>query len=311
MGCGSTSGKSFVLSRIFRGDEIALINKNKENKERDAGDSVSSLYNKIEIDFTQKEKVMKEYIVLFIPPNYAEDCIKYSYVPMIDCYSGFFESSEFAQFPKYAKKNNIKNSITRFEGSEGKKVEVDIQITNEDKENKIITLELGYNLNYKSYYGLYYVEFGDYGKIQQNTTYSFIINENFVIDNNELDDSCITKSNIFLFHYENRFSLTLRDKSVKLNIEDLLSSNILSKFTAEDIKQINFSLNEMPIEYDKNNVVYLKSIHQLTGKGKDNIKLYYVIFYPHLSGSYAICTGGSNSTKNKSKWCTCKKKRCR
>ena len=54
----------------------------------------------------------------------------------------------------------------------------------------------------------------------------------------------------------------------------------MSKFSPEDIKQINFSLNTIEYHYDYRHLIYHKVIHNIKDN-KDYIKIYYVVYYPH------------------------------
>ena len=64
----------------------------------------------------------------------------------------------------------------------------------------------------------------------------------------------------------------------------------MSKFSPEEIKQINFSLNTIEYKYDFRYLIYHKVIHNIKNN-KDYIKIYYVEFYPHnpnRGASYGI-----------------------
>ena len=54
----------------------------------------------------------------------------------------------------------------------------------------------------------------------------------------------------------------------------------MSKFSPEEIKQINFSLNTIEYYYDSRHLIYQKVIHNIKDN-KDYIKIYYLVFYPH------------------------------
>ena len=77
----------------------------------------------------------------------------------------------------------------------------------------------------------------------------------------------------------------MRDKRIKLNIKNELSEKLLSKFSDEEIEQINFSLNEMEIEFGTDNLIYHKIIHNIKNR-KDFIKMYYIVFFPYLGRSF-------------------------
>ena len=60
----------------------------------------------------------------------------------------------------------------------------------------------------------------------------------------------------------------------------------MSKFSPEEIKQINFSLNTIEFHYAFRNLIYQKVIHNIKDN-QDYIKIYYVVFFPHNPGNYS------------------------
>ena len=114
---------------------------------------------------------------------------------------------------------------------------------------------------------------------------SFIINDNFFISKSDKKSfTHISKSKLFSFKTE-ELQIIMRDKRVKLNIKNELSEKLLSKFSNEEIEQINFSLNEMEIEFGTDNLIYHKIIHNIKNR-KDFIKMYYIVFFPYLGRSF-------------------------
>ena len=77
----------------------------------------------------------------------------------------------------------------------------------------------------------------------------------------------------------------MRDKNQKINIDNELNQKIISKFSDDEIKQINFSLNEMNIKFQTDNFIYHKVIHNIKNN-KDFIKIYYISFIPHIDRKY-------------------------
>ena len=83
----------------------------------------------------------------------------------------------------------------------------------------------------------------------------------------------------------------LRDIRVKLDIKKELSKNLLSVFSEEEIKLINFSLNEKTIGPKIDNLIFHKAIHRIRNN-KDYIKIYYVVFCPFPSEGKTGCGDG-------------------
>ena len=75
-------------------------------------------------------------------------------------------------------------------------------------------------------------------------------------------------------------SLTLRDKRIKLKIENELEKGLLSKFTPDEIAQINNSLNTMEIHYNFVNLIYQKVIHNIKNK-KNHTTIYDIVLSPN------------------------------
>ena len=95
---------------------------------------------------------------------------------------------------------------------------------------------------------------------------------------------------LFAFNQED-FSFKLRDKRIKINIENELDKELLSKLTSDEIKKINNSLNKMGLHYGFRNLIYQKVIHKLQNR-KDKIKILDVVFYPlrcNRSGAAHCC----------------------
>ena len=107
---------------------------------------------------------------------------------------------------------------------------------------------------------------------------SFFINENFKIISGKDNLTTITESELFSFN-ENKIRLILKNISIKINIKNELGEKLLSKFSEEEIKQINFSLNTMNIKFGEDNLIYHKAVHNIKNK-KNFMKLYYVVFTP-------------------------------
>ena len=297
MGCGSTTAneqtqKSDALLYCFRGEEISLINKLKKERDEDIKDGVveggsntSTLYEKVEIDFTNEEKILRDYLVIYIPFNYWRESLKYEYISKFNDLS--LESQETRQYPKYAKKNNDPQEIESFEcnkvegdkndENEGGSIKsnIELKVTQKDLKNNLIIIEANYNIKFKPYYGFYILNF----KTKDiPCSYSFIIDNNIIVDKAYKEKfSEISNTKIYSFNSKEDISISFRDKRVKINIENELNKELLSNFTSEEITQINSSLNTMVIVLDRKNLIYQKAIHNIKDN-KDNIKIYNIIF---------------------------------
>ena len=164
------------------------------------------------------------------------------------------------------------------------KSSIEFNVTQKDIERNIIIIEASYNVISEDYYGFYDIRFSN-EETNNQISISFIINDNFFISKSDKKSfTHISKSKLFSFKTE-ELQIIMRDKRVKLNIKNELSEKLLSKFSNEEIEQINFSLNEMEIEFGTDNLIYHKIIHNIKNR-KDFIKMYYIVFFPYLGRSF-------------------------
>ena len=304
----STGPKTY--SYCFKEREISYIQELKEQKDQDikkgtvkGGDNFYPLFRKIELDLAAKETIIKEYLVFYIPRNYCKSILIYKGTPPIDYIAKWIENVNPNKYPKYAKINNSSKAIKKFECKQKPGYEYasyisyyEFEISESDKEKNLITLEAGYKIELYDRYGLYKLRFycsRDKEPLNKST-FSFIFDNNYMVCHIYKDyfDE-ISKYKLYSFNRDN-ISLTLKDKRVKMNIEDEIHEDYLSIFSPEEIKQINFSLNTIEYDYDFRHLIYQKVIHNIKNN-KDYIKVYYIVFYPHdPSGS----SGGSSSPYN-------------
>ena len=202
MGCSSTnekSGNSNDFSYCFKKSEISSINELKKKKDEEGvdADSCSTIYQKIEIDLTKKEQIFKEYRVLYIPSNYNKESITYEYSLFFSYLD--FENKEDKKIAKYSKKNNNSRDIIKFEikmedfnGDAMYLAKLEFQLTQEDKENNLITIELCYIIQIIQCYGVYelYLDFED--ENGESNSCSLFINEDYTIEERN-DNKKLTK----------------------------------------------------------------------------------------------------------------------
>ena len=320
MGCSSTGSEggdpmesnSKEFDYCFRRDEISFIKKAK--KEREEGikneeeggeggreeeeeveraeikkDAIFNIYKKIELDFSKKEKILKEYLVLYIPEEYTKDTITYVFLPAYHSISSVIEKlSNENKYLKYAKINNDSKAITKFESVRDPEIEnryqcsIEFKITEKDKQTKLVTIEFGYKIKLIDEHGLIYMCF--FPTYEENVTETFTVS--FTLDDNyfpcylfkDYFDE-ISKYKLYAFNKGN-VALTLRDKRIKLKIENELDKGLLSKFTRDEIAQINNSLNTMEIHHNFYNLIYQKVIHNIKDN-KNYTTVYDIVFFPH------------------------------
>ena len=259
----------------FKDEEISLIKELYEKKNSEEQEEKTSiLYTKVEMDFTKEEKIYKEYLVVYLSDNCKDDVLDFKGSPLTE--KLVFEDLKLQEL----KKNNVtpfSYGLFNF----GDKIEfyADLKLEKEDKEIKIFILEVCYQIIFQEYYGIYPIRFWS----QPNTSFSFIFDDNFIVQLGYQRKyfSKISNTELYAFNQDNLIDITLRDKRKKINIENGLSKELLSIFSEDEKKQINFSLNAMGIEYLKENLIYQKVIHKLVGN-KDTIKIYYIVFFPHM-----------------------------
>ena len=281
--------------------EISYIEELKETKDLEIvtekeEDNFNPIFRKIELDLRIEECIIKEYLVFYIPKNYRKDSLIYQGRSPFDYIKDFIEKTNPDKYPKYAKINNSSKAIKKFECKQRPIVQFpsyisnfEIEISESDKEKNLITLEAGYKIELYNKYGIYYLRFdcrGDKEPINKSS-FSYFFDNNYLPCHiyKELFDT-ISKNKLYSFNRDS-ISLTLKNKGIKINIEDELNPVFLSKFSPEEIKQINFSLNTIEYYYGQRHLIYQKVIHNIKDK-KDYIKIYYIVFNPHIpSGDWA------------------------
>ena len=267
--------------------EISYIEELKEKKDQDikngkekGGDKFYPLFRRIELDFTTKETIIKEYLVFYIPRNYSKSTLIYQgTLPISDMTKDILEKNH-NRYPKYAKINNSPKAIKKFEYKQDPSVQYasyisyyEFEISESDKEKNLITLEAGYIIELIYDYSFYRLRFycSSNKEPLNKTSFLFTFDNNYIAyDTDERDFDEISKSKLYSFNRKD-ISLTLKDKRIKINIEDELEEELLSKFSSKEIKQINFSLNTIEYHYEFRHLIYHKVIHNIKDN-KDYIK---------------------------------------
>jgi hypothetical protein len=198
---------------------------------------------------------------------------------MIEYYDNCKKNDE----KKMVKSCNSNEEVEKFSGN-GKvyRIVIEFTISPQDIENNLVILEVCYSLKFKYSYGFYGIYFYE----EENIPFSClcIIDKNFKLESRETQEfTSVSDSEIFIF-CQNYINFTLRDKRIKLDIKKELSQNLLSPFSEEEIKLMNFALSEMSIDSLHENMIFHKALHNITDS-KDYIKIYYVVFYPCPNGN--------------------------
>ena len=197
----------------------------------------------------------------------------------------------------YGKINNDSNGVTKFkcfpdpEIINAYKCSFEYKLTQKDKETRLITLEACYTIKPKPKYGLVDFRFDPTYELNsaENITVCFTLDDNYMpchLYKDYFDE--ISKYKLYSFN-KMEVSLTLRDKRIKLKIENELDKGLLSKFTPDEIDQINNSLNTMEIHYGFVNLIYQKVIHNIKNK-KNHTTIYDIVFSPN-NNNFMINSG--------------------
>ena len=166
---------------------------------------------------------------------------------------------------------------------------VEFEISPKDKEKNLVTMETGYDIKLYNKYGLFNLEFNYSRDFPNFCTFSLTIDDNYIICHPYKEYfQEISQYKLYSFKKES-FSVTLKDKRIKINIENELDKKLLSNFSPEEIKQINVSLNKIVYQYNFRHLIYQKIVHNIKEDGRDYIKIFDIVYYPHPPGSSSGC----------------------
>ena len=270
----------------FDDEEISLIFERKKKVDPDI--NFVFLYSKFEVDYTNKEfnktnsVICKEYLVSYVNTGYLGN---FSYESQIigfclDKVSLNYCSTKINKIPA-----QIRNT--------GKIICV-LQIEDcykDDFIEDIMIFEFEFTITQVKMYGMRVI---DICYNEKPMTSSILINydKNIFNINSNIEPDENSKNKFYLFN-KDKFCLVLSDKNNDLSIDkDGKYGNLIySKFSTDEIKQINNSLKNMFIKpYDKN-IIYEKITHNLKDN-KDYAKGYILIFYPSFEKNYFyLCEG--------------------
>ena len=284
----------------FRQEEISLINEEKEKLEEEikngieeGGDILYPLYRKLDLDLTQKFFKLKEYFVIYIPSDFSKNSKSIDVPPPINILRENIDFKDLKHNKHYCKINGSPKKVKNFECMQDPENfeyddyirKVEIEISSEDKEKNLIIMETGYNIKFYNKLGLYNLNFNYSDDFPPFCSFSLTVDDNYIICHPYKEYfQEISKYKLYAFK-QDHFSVTLKDKRIKINIENELDKELLSNFSAEEIKQINISLNKIIYHYDFRHLIYQKVVHNIKEDGKDYIKIYDIVYYPHPPGS--------------------------
>ena len=278
----------------FDEEEISLIMERKKLVEADI--NFVFLYSKFIVDYTIKElnktnsALCKEYLVCYVNPNYTGD---FGYQSQLIGFCLDKVSLNFCSIQEKKVPTQMRNI--------GKIVSV-LQIEDSYKDDiikDIMVFEFEFNITQFKKYGMrvidiYYEEKPMTGSILiKYNKNSFSIKSTVDAD----DDS----KNKFYIYNKDKFCLVLIDKNNDLSIKkdnNKIGKLIYDKFSTDEIKQINKSLNNMFIKPYEKNIIYEKMTHNLKNN-KDCVKGYILIFYPSFDKNYFDLCEGIDKTPDK------------
>ena len=270
----------------FEDEEIALI---LERKKSIFSDDFIFLYSKFSIDYTEKNKknknefICKEYLACYVNPDYTGN---FGYESQI---IGFFPDKIILSYCAI-QNNKIPTQMRNI----GKIVSV-LMIEDSYKDDvykDIIVFEFVYNIVQFKKNGMRIINVSYDEKPMTSSILIKYNNSEFSIKSNDAPNED-SKNKFYLFDKE-KFCLLLIDKDYDLSIkkdESKISKLIYSKFSKDEIKQINKALKKINIKPFEKNIVYEKLTHNLKKK-TDFVKGYVLIYqFSFDKNFFELCEG--------------------
>lgn len=277
----------------FDNEEISLILERKQlvNLEN----NFVFLYSKFKVDYTDKNisetnsAICKEYLVCYVKPGYTGD---FSYQSQLigfylDKVSLNYCSIQNKKIP--AEMKNTENIISFLQIEESYKDE-----TFKD----IMVFEFEFIITQLKMYGMRVIDISYNEKPMTSSMLIQYDKNKFNIKSN-VESNENSKNKFYLFN-EDKFCIVLIDKKNDLSIkkESNIGKLIYDKFSSDEIKQINNSLNEMYIKPFEKNIIYEKITHNLK-ENKDYIKGFILIFNPSFKKNFFyLCEGVDKTPDN-------------
>jgi len=274
----------------FKEEEINLILERKKSLK--SNENFTFLYSKFKVDYTDKN----------LSKNNTVLCTEFLVCYVNPVYTGNFgyESQVIGFIPKDIKLDhcNIKGKNVFAQMKNNGKIITILQITEEDKDETykdIMIFEFVYHFTQIKMYGMRIIDIY-YEQKPMSCSISIKYDKN-IFSINSSDNSAEDKTNFYLFN-KKKFCLTLIDKNNVINIKkdnSKINSLLYSKFTSDEMKQINNALKNMIIKPLQRNLIYEKMIHVLENN-KDTVKGCLLVFQPSFEKSFFdMCEGVDTS----------------
>ena len=277
----------------FKEKEINLILERKKSLK--SNENFTFLYSKFDVDYTDKNLsknstvLCTEFLVCYVNPEYTGNF--------------GYESQAIGFCPNNVKLDHCcikdKNVCAQMK-NDGKIITI-LQIAEENKDETykdIMIFEFVYHISQIKMYGMRIIDIY-YDQKPMTCSISIKYDKN-IFSINSSDDSAEDKTNFYLFN-KKKFCLNLIDKNNVISIKkdnSKISNLIHSKFTLDEIKQINNSLKNMNIKPLQRNLIYEKMIHNLDNN-KDIVKGCLLVFQPSFEKTFFdMCEGIDASPDN-------------
>ena len=278
----------------FDEEEISLIMERKKLVEPDI--NFVFLYSKFEVDYTDKElnktnsAICKEYLVCYVNPEYTGDFGYHSQLVgfCLDKVSLNYCSIQNKQVPTQMRNTGKIVSVLQIEES-----------YKDDIIKDIMVFEFEFNITQLKKYGMRVIDIY-YDEKPMTSSILIKYNKNIFNIKSSVDADEDSKNKFYIFN-KDKFCIVLIDKNNDLSIkknDNKIGKLIYDKFSEDEIKEINKSLNNMFIRPYEKNIIYEKMIHNLTNN-KDCVKGYILIFYPSFDKDYFDLCEGIDKTPDK------------
>ena len=123
-----------------------------------------------------------------------------------------------------------------------------IKLDDNDLRKKLIIIELCFEVELKDYYENRFIQVNFYKGYPKRGSFLIRYDENINLCGLSLNDFLkISPNELFLYKTQDSFDLTFKDKRIDVKLKDEHYNLIKSKFTQEEINQINFSLKTIAL----------------------------------------------------------------
>ena len=228
---------------------------NKDEEKVDDNKNYKILFNKVELDIKDEEPFCKFYYVFYLKDNKKsneKNSLNFEFNTYLKVWLDNYN-------PKYLKKNNTLDNNYIIDNSE---VKISLDLEEEDYKTKIIIIEIYFEISIKLVYGLLNAPF--FLDCDKNSILVHY-NENYEVGNIfSYGFKRISDYELYAKDSDKDYYLCLRDKRLKFDIfETSLYELVASKFSEQEIEQINFSLNNVVTNGYFGVLVYKKNLYEI------------------------------------------------